>query len=230
MPSPSAPSRPASRSTARSTDTVLCVLASSTIGCTRGAGQLPGLAPPARDPAAASGFQPNGPRASAAYPLLSPAGPRTAPDAGLGPDQVQRQLRMTRDIPVADQHGHVGGHALGPERGRGERGGHREEDHRAALGGGQHRAALAAGHVHADHGDVGRAAGRLDRGGQRDRVPGVRDHHLVGQPGARAPRPPPARRHHPDDAAGARPGGRPPRTATRSCPPAPRIATSGALA
>ncbi len=46
---------------------------------------------------------------------------------------------------------------------------------------------LAAGHVDADDGDVGRAAGgRRRRRARRDRVAGVGDHHRVGQAGRRA--------------------------------------------
>ena len=50
------------------------------------------------------------------------------------------------------------------------------------LGGGQDRAALAAGHVDTDDRDVGGAAGaRRDRLAQRDRVPGVGDGDHVGE-------------------------------------------------
>ena len=56
------------------------------------------------------------------------------------------------------------------------------------LGGGQDRAALAARDVDADDGDVGRPAGRGDRVAQRDRVAGVGDHDLVGEPGAASSR------------------------------------------
>ena len=87
--------------------------------------------------------------------------------------------------------------------------------------GGQDRAALAAGHVHADHGDVGRAARPADRRGHADRVAGVGDHDLVGQPGAprSAGSASPLVRDDADDLARPRPGGRPPPTASRSCPP-----------
>ena len=48
----------------------------------------------------------------------------------------------------------------------------------------QDRAALAARHVDADHGDVGRPPGRRrHRVAQRDRVAGVGDHHVVGESG-----------------------------------------------
>ena len=56
------------------------------------------------------------------------------------------------------------------------------------LGGGQDRAALAAGHVDADDGDVGRAAGGGDGVAQGDRVAGVGDDDVVGEPGCRASR------------------------------------------
>ena len=98
--------------------------------------------------------------------------------------QRQRVVGVAGHVAVADQHRHVGGQALGAERGGAERRRHREEDHRAAVGGGQDRAVLAAGHVDADDGDVGRAAGRCDGRGQRDRVAGVGDRDLVGEPGA----------------------------------------------
>ena len=50
--------------------------------------------------------------------------------------------------------------------------------------GGQDRAALAAGHVDADHGDVGRPPdGRDHRVAQGDRIPSIGDHHVVGEAG-----------------------------------------------
>ncbi len=171
MPSPSAPSSPASRSTARSTDTVVCGVARSTMGCPADPGQFTGLRDHARGPAGAS--IPPASTSSLSLPRVSRASNRRT-DPGLGPDQVQREFRMPRHIPVADQHGHVGGHPLGTQRGRAERGGHREEDHRAARRGGQHRAALAAGHVHAHHGHGGRAARRPHGVGQRRPGPGRR--------------------------------------------------------
>ena len=85
------------------------------------------------------------------------------PDGRVGAQQVQGVRRVAGRVAVADQHRHVGGQTLGPERRGGERRRHREEDDRAALGGGQDRAALAAGHVDADHGDVGRARRRRRR-------------------------------------------------------------------
>ena len=46
---------------------------------------------------------------------------------------------------------------------------------------------LAAGHVDADHRDVGRLAqGLVDGGGQRDRVARVGQRHDVGEPGRRS--------------------------------------------
>ena len=103
------------------------------------------------------------------------AAARTGRAPPRGRAAARARSRRARDVAVADQHRDVGGQPLGAERGGGERGGHREEDDGAAVGGGQDRAALAAGYVDADDRDVGRAAGRLDGGGQRDRVPGVGD-------------------------------------------------------
>src|SRR5580704_11256762 len=128
MPSSSAPSRPASLSTARSTETVVCVRASSTIGC-------PARRASSRAWRTMAGSRPSLvvtvlPASIAVLPwfllpawllvwfllrawlLVDPAVEQGA-HAGLGPDQVQRQLRVAGHVPVADQHGHVRGHALG---------------------------------------------------------------------------------------------------------------------
>ena len=95
--------------------------------------------------------------------------------------------------------------ALGTERGRRERRGHREEHDSALLGGGQQGAALAARHVDADHGHVGRPTGSGNGARQRHRVAGVGDDHLVGEVG-RTQRVGPLgtglHRHHTDDPGG----------------------------
>ena len=71
--------------------------------------------------------------------------------------------------------------------------------------GGQDRAALAAGHVDADHGDVGRPPdGRRHRVAQGDRVAGIGDHHLVGEAGLPQERGLGLVGHHADGAPGAR--------------------------
>src|SRR5690606_20058971 len=54
-------------------------------------------------------------------------------------EQLEGVVGVSGHVAVADQHPDVSGQTLGPEgRGR-EAGGHREEDHRAALGGGEDR-------------------------------------------------------------------------------------------
>ncbi len=103
----------------------------------------------------------------------------------MGPHEVEGQLGVARDVAVADHHGHVGGQPLGTERGGTERGRHREEDHRAAFLGREDRAALAAGDVHADDGQVGSCPGAGDGVAQRHRVAGIADQHLVGKPRGR---------------------------------------------
>ena len=136
----------------------------------------------------------------------------------LAAHQIQRELRVAGHVPVADQHGHVRGQPLGAQRGGGETRRHREEDHRAAVGGGQDRAVLAAGHVHADHGDVGRPAQRRGhRRGQRHRVAGVGEHHRR-RPGR------PATSRSRSAALGTTP------TVRRRRPAGPRPATATALA
>ena len=103
-------------------------------------------------------------------------------DARLGAEEVHCEAGVPGHEAVADQHRDIGGQALGAERRCGERRRHREEDDRAALGGGQDGAVLAAGHVDADDGDVGAAPEPLlDGGGQRDRVAGVGERDLVGE-------------------------------------------------
>ncbi len=171
MPSASAPDRPARRSTARSTETVVCVCAISTIG-------WPALAASARASRTTAGS-----RLAGTACLHRPSPPafssmrrsKMLAHAGLGPDEIDGQLRVPRNIPVADEHRDVGGEALGAERGGSERSRHREEDHRAALGRGEDRAALAAGNVARDTTvtSAGRAAfGRGD--GARDSMIGSR--------------------------------------------------------
>ena len=118
-------------------------------------------------------------------PLARQPGLEEPAHPGAAAQQVEGVRRVAGDVAVADEHRHVGGQPLGAERGGGERGGHREEDDGAAVGGRQDRAVLAAGHVDADHGDVGRAAGRGDRLGEGDRVAGVGERDLVGEAGAR---------------------------------------------
>ena len=59
---------------------------------------------------------------------------------------------------------------------------------------------LAAGHVDADDGDVGRLPADLDGRGQRHRVAGVGEHDLVGQPGGRSAVGLGLDRHHADRA------------------------------
>ena len=110
-------------------------------------------------------------------PLEQPAHP------SIGADELERQVCVTGDVAVADDHGHVGGQTFGAERGSGERGRHREEEHRAARRRREDRAALATGHVHAHHGQVGRSPGGRDGVAQCHRVAGVADQHLVGETG-----------------------------------------------
>ena len=100
----------------------------------------------------------------------------SARTAGVGAHELEREVGVAGDVAVADHHGDVGGQTLGAERGRAERGRHREEDDRAAVGRGQDRAALAARHVDADDGQVGRSAGGGHGVAQGDRVAGVADH------------------------------------------------------
>ena len=143
--------------------------------------------------------------------------PRTT---ALPAQQVEGVRRVAGHVAVADQHAHVGGHALGAQRRRGEAGGHREEDDGAALGGGQDGRLLAAGHVDADDGDVGRPAGGRDGLGQA-RAGCGRRRRRPRRPG-RWPR---SRsrlaldRHHADAAAGTGVARRRRATASRTCRP-----------
>ena len=91
---------------------------------------------------------------------------------------------MPGNVAVADQHGHVGGQALGPERGRSEVGGHREKDDRAALHGGEDRGLLTAGDVDTHDGEIGRAAHGRDGVGEPDGVASVGDDDVGRQAGA----------------------------------------------
>src|ERR1035441_6087923 len=92
---------------------------------------------------------------------------------------------MTRYVPVSHQHRHVSGEPLRAERGGTEGRGHREEDHGAALGGGQDGTALAAGDVDADDGDIGGSAGGPDLGGPAYGGSRVGDDYFVGPGGGR---------------------------------------------
>ncbi len=80
----------------------------------------------------------------------------------------------------------VGGQALGAERGRANDVAIEKKMTVPPCGGGQDRAVLAAGHVDADDGDVGRPAGGRDGRGQGQRVAGVGDDDGVGQSACRA--------------------------------------------
>ena len=167
--------------------------------------------------------------------LLPPASraSNSARTAGIGAQQAHREVGVAGHVAVADQHRDVGGQALGAERGGRERRRHREEDDRAAVGGGQDRAVLAAGHVDADHGDVGRPAERLGDGlGQRDRVAGVGERHLVGERDVAQPLRLGLHRHDPDGTGGAGVAGPRPATANRSCRRrrSPRPSRSGSAA
>src|SRR6267378_2307428 len=90
---------------------------------------------------------------------------------------------MAGYIPVADQHRHVRGQALGAQGRRAEACGHGEENYRPALLGGQDRPSLAAWHVYAHDRDVGWSPGGFHLLRESDRVSGVRYHYLVGKRG-----------------------------------------------
>src|SRR4051812_18169104 len=81
-----------------------------------------------------------------------------APDAGGPPKDVERVRGMACRVAVADEEGDVRGQPLRAQGGGGERRRHREEDHRAELGGGEHGAVLTTGNVDADDGHVGGTA------------------------------------------------------------------------
>ena len=82
---------------------------------------------------------------------------------GVASEEVDRVGRVAGNVAVADEHGHVGGQALGAEGGRREVRRHREEDDGAAVEGGQDRGLLAAGDVDADDGEVGGSTDALER-------------------------------------------------------------------
>src|SRR5277367_5710292 len=144
MPPSSAPDSPASRSTARSTDTVVWVRASSTIGwparrassrasrTTAGSRVSRGVTPLAMS---LTGTAPSA-LVLLALVLLDAPGEQGA-HARLVPDQAEGKVGVAGHVAVPDQHGDVGRDALGAERGGRERGGHGEEDHGAARRGGQ---------------------------------------------------------------------------------------------
>src|SRR5215469_12908104 len=104
MPSLSAPARPARRSTARSTETVVCVLAISTIG-------WPALAASSRASRTIAGSRLS--RVCILLPrflgVLGDAALKDGPDTGLGPDDVERELCAAGHVTVAHQHRHIGG-------------------------------------------------------------------------------------------------------------------------
>ena len=102
-------------------------------------------------------------------------------------DQVQREVRVAGNVPVADQHRHIRGQALGAESRRAEARGHGEENYRAALLRGQDRAAFAAWHVYAHDRDVGRSPCGFYFFRESYRVSGVGDHYCVDQRGLRRP-------------------------------------------
>jgi hypothetical protein len=66
---------------------------------------------------------------------LRPTGRRTASARRDRSGPGRGRTRRGRDVAVTDEHGHVGGQALGAERGGRERARPREEDHGAARGG-----------------------------------------------------------------------------------------------
>ena len=214
IPSASAPASPASRSTARSTDTVVWLRAS------------PRPAAPACGPAPAPRGPPAGSRSSCCARTLigrSPASPglEIAADAGLGPRSgpgpvcawpgvypLPTSMVTSAASPSAPSAAAVNEVAI------------EKKITVPPCGGGQDRAALAAGHVHAHDRHVGRAAGRLHC--RRERRPGRarrRSRPASASPAARSAAASASSGTTPMILAGAGPAGGGQRTATRSCPP-----------
>ena len=131
-------------------------------------------------------------------------------------------------VAVADDHRGRPAEALGPERRGGERGRHREEQHRARLLGHEDRAELRAGDVHEVHGDIGLAAGGGGDGPvELQRIGRVGGDGGVGEAGGTHIRERALGGVGDDDGARRRPraGGRRATSAGRRCPPPPMRTT-----